>query len=154
MFQQRHRTGYGKTLLIAQMEDEHLLNMIGSVVSWAERATEQFFTIMAQAQDATRMLPNGAAIAMAHRRMYSLPDPLKLDDVADQYGTAMNQLAGRLEPYLLEAWTRQLSEADQTVLDDLRSRWRAAVGRSSAMPNPEHRLVLAQSASDDDGIPF
>ncbi len=75
MFQQAHRTGSNKTLLIAQMEDEHLLRMIGAVVHWAERATGQFHRTVAQTEAMERAGNSGRLmIAEAQRQIYGLPD--------------------------------------------------------------------------------
>jgi hypothetical protein len=156
MFQQHHRTASGKTLLVAQMDDEHLINMIGAIVSWAERATSQFQMVIAQTQEMERRRLNGhAAMAEAQRKMYGLPNLPTLSDAATQYAEAMNMLAGKLQPYLLEAWTRQMDEADQARMDELRVRWREAVGRSTALPNPEHVLLEAPAVMDEgDDVPF
>jgi hypothetical protein len=156
MFRQNHRTG-NKTLLIAQMDDEHLLNMIGAVVHWAERATGQFHRIIAQTEAMGRASAGGrAAYAEAQRQMYGLPDLPTLREATTQYAQGMNQLAGKLEPYLLEAWTRQLGEADQAALDSLRSRWRAAVGRCRPLPNSEQPLLdTPELIKDGEGdLPF
>lgn len=160
MFKQAHRTGRNKTLLIAQMEDEHLLKMIGAVVSWAERATRQFHTFLAQAEVRERADASGRLmIAEVQRQMYGLPDPPTVREAAARYAHGMNTLSGRLEPYLLEAWTRDLSEADQAVLDGLRARWRKAVGRSAALPGAERVLLAApvvpdQYDEDENALPF
>jgi hypothetical protein len=154
MFQQNHRTANGKTLLVAQMDDEHLLNMIGAIVSWAERATSQFQTIVAQADETDRCKANGgAAIAEARRRMYGLPEPPTLQEAIIQYAQGMNQLAGKLEPYLLEAWTRELHVEDEEKFADLRERWAVAVGRNRALSHPGCALLAAPAAIEDD-VPF
>jgi hypothetical protein len=153
MFQQSHRTASNKILLIAQMEDGHLLNMIGSVVSWAERATRQFHYIVAQtAALEQHQASDRAAYAQAQRKMYGLPELPTLSEATSQYAEGMNMLSGKLQPYLLEAWTRALSEADQAILDELRARWRKVVGRSAALPDPERVLLAAPEplAEDDD----
>jgi hypothetical protein len=156
MFQQNHRTANGKTLLVAQMDDEHLLNMIGAIVSWAERATSQFQTIVAQADEADRCkAKGGAAYAQAQRRMYGLPDPPTLQEAITQYAQGMNQLAGKLEPYLLEAWTREFHAEGEQQFADLRERWAAAVGRKRALSHPGCALLAAPAAFEDEGeFPF
>lgn len=157
MFQQNHRTGSGKNLLIAQMNDEHLLKMIGAIVVWAERATRQFHRIIAQAEIRERTGTSGRLIiAEAQRQMYGLPELPTRREAAAQYAAGMNALSARLEPYLLEAWTRQLSEPDQALLDSLRGRWRAAVGRSRPLPHPEQPLLATPELIEDDAgdLPF
>lgn len=160
MFRQSHRTAYNKTLLIAQMEDEHLLKMIGTVVFWAERATRQFHNIVAQtAELEQRQSIAAAAYVEAQRKMYGLPDLPSVSQAASQYAEGLNTLSGRLQPYLLEAWTRTLSPTDQAALDELQARWREAVGRSAALSNPEPMLLVApkplqEEGDQDDYIPF
>jgi hypothetical protein len=149
MFQQNHRTANGKTLLVAQMDDEHLLNIIGAIVSWAEQATSQFQIIAAQADEADRCKANGgAAMAEAQRKLYGLPEPPTMQEAITQYAQGMNQLAGKLEPYLLEAWTREFHIEGEEQFADLRDRWAAAVGRNRALSHPGCAL-LAPAISDD-----
>ena len=155
MFQQNHRTANGKTLLVAQMDDEHLLNMIGAIVSWAEQATSQFQTIVAQVDEADRRKANGGtAMAEARRRMYGLPEPPTMQEAITQYAQGMNQLAGKLEPYLLEAWTREFHVEGEQQFADLRERWTAAVGRKRALSHPGRELLAAPVAIDDDDAVF
>ena len=158
MFQQTHRTASGKTMLVAQMNDGHLVNMIGLIVSMAERASQGFEAIVAQTQKVYQSRANGhAAVAEAQRKLYGLPKPPNLQEAIDHYANGMNLLSIKLEPYLLEAWTRELSEACQAQLDDLRARWSTAVGRSTALPDPEHALLEAPVVLGDDGedgLPF
>jgi hypothetical protein len=157
MFHEAHRTGSNKTVLIAQMDDEHLLKMIAAIVVWAERATSQFHRIIAQIETRERAGNSGrAVIAEAQREMYGLPDLPDRREAAVQYAKGMNSLCGRLEPYLLEVWTRQMSEPDQALLDSLRSRWRMAVGRSRPLPNPERLLLATPDLIEDDAcdLPF
>jgi len=160
MFQQTHQTARGKILLIAQMDNGHLLSTIGMIISWAERAGEQLHDIIARTHEGDRWGSNGNAImAQVQRTLYALPQQLSLEEAIEQYGTGINTLAGRLEPYLLEAWTRALSEAEQASFDELRSRWRAVVGRDCALYHPERELLTAPVANpvidqDDDDLPF
>ena len=156
MFQQNHRTGSGKTLLIAQMGDEHLVNMVTTIVAWAERATREFHLIVAQTQDLERHRSNGrAAYAEAQRKMYGLPDLPSVSDATTRYAEGMNMLSGKLQPYLLEAWTRQMGAADQARMDELQVRWREAVGRSAALPDPDRVLLAAPVVIDEsDDVPF
>jgi hypothetical protein len=156
MFQHNHRTANGKTLLVAQMDDEHLLNMIGAIVSWAERATSQFHSFLAQAEIRERADNSGRVmIAEAQRRMYGLPEPPTMQEAITQYAQGMNQLAGKLEPYLLEAWTREFHVEGEEQFADLRERWAAAVGRNRALSHPDCALLAAPAAIDDENIvPF
>ena len=156
MFQQTHRTSGGDTLLIAQMEDEHLLNMIGQIVAWAERASGELHRIIVQTQEAERNNANGSlAMAEAQRKMYGLPPLPDLQDATGQYASAMNSLSAKLEPYLLEAWTRSLDEMTEAALAGLRERWQAAVGRTTALPHPKQYLALdAGTYDDEDDVPF
>lgn len=157
MFQQTHQTARGKILLIAQMDNEHLLNTIGMIISWAERASEQLNEIIARTHAGERWETNGAAImAEVQRKLYALPQPPSLEEAIEQYGKGINTLSARLEPYLLEAWTRELSEVDQAICDELRSRWRAVVGRGCALYHPERALLAAAAVPKDeeDDLPF
>jgi len=156
MFQQNHRTARGKTLLIAQMEDEHLLNMIGAVVTWAERANSEMQDIMLRTQSAALMAAHGGDVfAEVQRKVYGLPKPPKLEEASEQYAGVINQLAARLEPYLLEAWTREFSVEGEETLAELRERWTATVGRNSALPSMHHHALAAPAALDEeDDLPF
>ena len=155
MFQQNHRTANGKTLLVAQMDDEHLLNMIGAIVSWAERATSQFHSFLAQAEIRERAdNSDRVMIAEAQRRMYGLPEPPTMQEAITQYAQGMNQLAGKLEPYLLEAWTREFHVEEEEQFADLRERWAAAVGRKRALSHPGCALLAAPAAIEDEDAVF
>lgn len=154
MFQQNHKTSGGETLLVAQMDDEHLVNMIGAIVSWAERASGELHRIVAQTRAAARAEAQGdVALAEAQRKMYGLPPLPKLEDATGEYARAMNGLSAKLEPYLLEAWTRDLDDAAEEALAGLRERWQLAVGRDAALPHPKQLLALAGPLDDDD-VPF
>lgn len=156
MFQQTHQTARGRILLIAQMDDQHLLNTIGMIVSWVERASQQLHDIVTRAGESDQRRANGSAImAEVQRKLYALPQPPSLEEATSQYAEGINTLSGRLEPYLLEAWTRELSQPDQAIFDDLRSRWRAAVGRDRALYHPERELLAAPVIDEDgDDLPF
>lgn len=157
MFQQTHRTANGKVMLIAEMDDDHLLNMIGTLVTWTERATSEMQDIVIRTQNAALLAAHGRVVfAEAQRKIYGLPKPPKLEEASEQYGAAINQSAARLEPYLLEAWTRELDVAGEETLAELRERWTAAIGRNSALPSVHRHALATPSASqdEDDDLPF
>jgi hypothetical protein len=82
--------------------------------------------------------------------MYGLPDPPTMQEAITQYAQGMNQLAGRLEPYLLEAWTREFHVEGEQQFADLRERWTSVVGRKRALPHPGCALLAAPTVLDDD----
>lgn len=143
MFQQVHKTATGEQLLVAQMTDEHLLNMLDTVVSWAERATAEFRAVVDEVEEVeTQVAFSGKSYLEAQRKIYGLLPPPDIEETTTRYATAIAQFSLRIEPYLLEAWTRRLDEEDEATLAVLRRRWQQAVGRSQALPHPQHTLLI------------
>ena len=169
MFQQMHRTATGEQMLVAQMSDQHLLNMLETVVGWAEKATGEFRSIVeaTEAQEA-EVAFSSKHYAEAQRKIYGLLPPPDIEETTTRYAEAIAQFSLRIEPYLMEAWTREFGSDEETFVA-LRKRWQQAIGRSWALPNPRGliapppRKPRRQSASyitldedpvNDSEIPF
>jgi hypothetical protein len=143
MFQQVHRIATGEQMLVAQMTDEHLLNMLETVVSWAEKATAEFRAAIEQIEEEEAQVAfSSKPYAEAQRQIYGLLPPPDIAETTARYATAIAQFSGRIEPYLMEAWTRRFDGDDDETFDALRTRWQQAVGRSWALPNPRESLLI------------
>lgn len=159
MFQSTHTMSTGETILIAEMEDSHLLNMISKIVEWAEKAGDEFSSILRlheQAQEPTHLID-------AQRKIYGKQPPPNLAEATANYARFITATSAKIEPYLLEAFTRDWGAPDDNSNDrlaEIRQRWQAAVGRNSALPNPNRKLLNRPRGEaiprffDDDDIPF
>lgn len=154
MFQQQHRTADGEVMLVAQMEDKHLLNMIGLIVRRAEQAKQEFARIVHEAEAARDEAQADRVLAQTYRQLYGLPEPPDFKQASNQFATGMNALSLKLEPYLFEAWIRDFGD-DEDEFQDLRRRWRIVVGRDEPLPH-HSRLALGSPGSfeEDDELPF
>jgi hypothetical protein len=86
---EKHRTKDGTTMLIAQMDDQHLINMINSMLR--------------KVQEAQRASQNMDKATAFQRRLYNLPEVTE-EEVAD----VTRAVIQGLYPYLAEAYLRDL----------------------------------------------
>lgn len=105
-----HHTKEGKTMLIAQMSDSHLVNYINLVLTKVEEAQDA----MHQDTDATEY----------QKRLYGIQS-ITEEDAADITREALH----KLYPYLAEALIRP----DVAVI--VQARLIGVIGRSSALPS-------------------
>ena len=143
MFQQTHKTATGEQMLVAQMTDQHLLNMLDTVVGWAEKATAEFRAIVEQAEEHEAQVAfSSKPFTEAQRKIYGLLPPPDIEETTTRYAMAIAQFSSRIEPYLLEAWTRKFAGDDEETFVSLRERWQQAVGRNWALPHPQRALII------------
>jgi hypothetical protein len=103
---EKHKTKDGRTILIAQMSDEHLNNFIALVLRKVEKAQQ------AKQQGVTAY----------HRRLYNLP---KIDE--ESIAEVTREALQRLYPYFAEAYLRDLEDPRKMLTDIL--------GREEAVPD-------------------
>ncbi len=159
MFQTTHTMSTGETILIAEMDDTHLLNMLSKIVSWAEDAGAEFNSIVRQHEHAQEPTP----LTEAQRKIYGKQPLPNLADATASYARFITAVSAKIEPYLLEAFTRDWGAPDDNSNDrfaEIRQRWQAAVGRNAALPNPSRKLLnqprreAISMTFDDENIPF
>ena len=63
-------------------------------------------------------------------------------DSTTRYAMAIAQFSLRIEPYLMEAWTRKFAGDDEETFVSLRERWQQAVGRNWALPHTQRALII------------
>ena len=125
-----HTTREGKSMLIGQMSDSHLVNQIKLLCAQVGRA---------------KAAARGSAQFDAFKaRLYGI----KIVDAEDA-AIIVGQLAGRLMPYLFEATLRR------GVIDQVRDDLVAAFERDLALPTELPALPSPGDLMDDDeNIPF
>lgn len=90
------------------MTDQHLLNMLDTVVGWAEKATAEFRAIVEQAEEHEAQIAfSSKPFTEAQRKIYGLLPPPDIEETTTRYAMAIAQFSLRIEPYLLEALERR-----------------------------------------------
>ena len=129
----QHTTREGKTMLIGQMDNSHLINQIKLLCSK-----------IGQAKAAAR---GCAQFDIYTARLYGV----QLID-AEQAADVVGQLAGRLLPYVFEAVLRGLQEDIRPLLTAAFERDAALPGELPALPSPGE--LMGDDDPDLNDLPF
>jgi hypothetical protein len=129
----QHTTREGKTMLIGQMTDSHLINQIKLLCSK-----------IGQAKAAAR---GCAQFDIYTARLYGV----QLID-AEQAADVVGQLAGRLLPFVFEAVLRGLQEDIRPLLTAAFERDAALPGELPALPSPGE--LMGDDDPDLNDLPF
>lgn len=150
-FKSMHRTSDGANLLIATMETNHIINTVNMFVRFAEDASRRFDTAVAS-NSVGDTSPHGLAM----RQIYNLPKPLSLEQETANYAKLIDEYSVRLQDYLLELFTRELTPNQGMALCEASKRWMVAVKRSERIRNPNQPLLngKVEDFVDDDEVPF
>lgn len=118
----KHRTADGATMLIAEMESDHLLNWIDWCIRKAEGVAMDFLRSVKEAQ------VESTPYTKAFDKMYGIER--KTQEVsAATYADTIEHLVAILEPYFTEVFIRNFSDAQNQRIGTLRARFQACVGR-------------------------
>ena len=120
----RHTTAEGKTLLVAEMDNDHLLNTINLALGKVEQIAVEFTRIVSanEAED--------TPYSEAWRIMYDIPKK-SAKSAAKEYAATVEMAAEYLAPYIMELFTRNFTDPQNARIGVLRHRWQTIVGRSA-----------------------
>ena len=119
----KHRTADGQTMLVAEMESDHLLNWIDYCIRKAEGVALDFLRSVEEAQ------VESTPYTKAFDRMYGIER--KTPEVsASSYADTVEWLVSALEPYFTEVFIRNFTDQQNQRIGTLRARFQACVGRS------------------------
>ena len=131
----KHRTAEGVTMLIAEMESDHLLNWIDYCIRAAEKVAMDFYRSVEEAQVERTPYTN------VFDKMYGI-ERRTPEVSANLYAEATERLVSTLEPYFTEVFIRNFTEQQNQRIGVLRARFQACVGRSSKLyPHSAPKLI-------------
>ena len=120
----RHTTAEGKMMLVAEMDNDHLLNTINLALGKVERVANEFTQIVSTSE--TEDTP----YSEAWRIMYDIPKR-SAKSAAKEYAATVEMAAEYLAPYIIELFTRNFTDPQNARIGVLRHRWQTVVGRSA-----------------------
>lgn len=122
----RHSTADGTSMLIAEMDSDHLLNWIDYCIRAVEKVATDFMRSMEEAQ--VEQTP----FTKAFDSMYGI-ERRSPEVSAAIYASAVNKLVSTLEPYFTEVFIRNFTDAQNYRIGTLRARFQVCVGRSQRL---------------------
>jgi hypothetical protein len=111
---EQHTTRDGQMMLIAQMDNEHLLNLINFRLSRAEAAMHA--------------VEESATICAIDRKLYALPEI-----TGERAAQIVRREIGALYPYISECWLRGV--------DTYRERFQQLLGREGQLPTVGNKAL-------------
>lgn len=131
----KHRTAEGITMLIAEMENDHLLNWIDYCIRAAEKVATDFYRSVEEAQ------VERTPYTDAFDKMYGI-ERRTPEISANLYAETIDRLVSTLEPYFTEVFIRNFTDQQNHRIGILRARFQACVGRSSKLyPHSAPKLI-------------
>lgn len=130
----RHTTAEGRTMLVAEMDNDHLLNTINLALGKVEQIAVEFARIVSASE--TEDTP----YSEAWRIMYDIPKR-SAKSTAREYAQTVEMTAKYLAPYIMELFTRNFTDQQNARIGVLRHRWQTVVGRSAPISR-SHILPL------------